>query len=45
MIRIAFITGATAGIGESCVIKFAENNYNLIPADQANATLLNKQLQ
>ena len=30
MIKIAFITGATAGIGEACAMKFAENNYNLI---------------
>lgn len=30
MIKIAFITGATAGIGEACAIKFAENKYNLI---------------
>ena len=30
MIKIAFITGATAGIGEACAVKFAERNYNLI---------------
>ena len=27
---IAFITGATAGIGKATAIKFAENNYNII---------------
>lgn len=30
MNKIAFITGATAGIGEACAHKFAENQYNLI---------------
>ena len=39
MIRIAFITGATAGIGESCAIKFAENNYNLIIAGRRKERL------
>lgn len=30
MKKIVFITGATAGFGEACAIKFAQNNYNLI---------------
>ncbi len=30
MNKIVFITGATAGIGEACAHKFAENKYNLI---------------
>jgi NADP-dependent 3-hydroxy acid dehydrogenase YdfG len=30
MIKIALITGATAGIGEACAHVFAQNNYNLI---------------
>jgi len=30
MNRIAFITGATSGIGEACASYFAKNNYNLI---------------
>jgi 3-hydroxy acid dehydrogenase / malonic semialdehyde reductase len=30
MNKIVFITGATAGFGEACAYKFAENGYNLI---------------
>ena len=30
MIKTAFITGATSGIGKACAIKFAQNQYNLI---------------
>ena len=30
MDRIAFITGATAGIGEAAAIKFAKNGWNLV---------------
>ncbi len=30
MTKIAFITGATAGIGKACAEKFAANNYSLI---------------
>lgn len=30
MSKIVLITGATAGIGEACAHKFAENNFNLI---------------
>jgi NADP-dependent 3-hydroxy acid dehydrogenase YdfG len=30
MNKIVFITGATAGFGEACAYKFAENNYDLI---------------
>ena len=30
MNKIAFVSGATAGIGEAVAIKLAENNYNLI---------------
>jgi len=30
MSKIAFITGATAGIGEACARLFAQQNYNLI---------------
>lgn len=28
--KIAFITGATAGIGRACALKFAENKYDVI---------------
>ena len=28
--KIALITGATAGIGKACAIKFAQNNYSVI---------------
>jgi NADP-dependent 3-hydroxy acid dehydrogenase YdfG len=30
MQKIVFITGATAGFGQACAYKFAENQYNLI---------------
>ena len=30
MNKIVFITGATAGFGEACALKFAENQYDLI---------------
>jgi 3-hydroxy acid dehydrogenase / malonic semialdehyde reductase len=30
MNKIVFITGATAGFGEACAYKFAENGYNII---------------
>lgn len=30
MNKIVFITGATAGFGEACAYKFAQNSYNLI---------------
>ncbi|HVK96606.1 MAG TPA: SDR family NAD(P)-dependent oxidoreductase [Flavisolibacter sp.] len=30
MKKIVFITGATAGFGEACAYKFAQNNYSLI---------------
>ena len=30
MNKIVFITGATAGFGEACAYKFAENKYDLI---------------
>lgn len=30
MNKIAFITGATSGIGEACALHFAKNNYDLI---------------
>jgi 3-hydroxy acid dehydrogenase/malonic semialdehyde reductase len=30
MKKIVFITGATAGFGEACALKFAEHNYKLI---------------
>lgn len=30
MNKIVFITGATAGFGEACAYKFAQNNYDLI---------------
>jgi NADP-dependent 3-hydroxy acid dehydrogenase YdfG len=30
MNKIVFITGATAGIGESCAVEFAKNGYSLI---------------
>lgn len=30
MSRIAFITGATSGIGQACARKFAASSYNLI---------------
>lgn len=47
--KIAFITGATAGIGASTALKFAENNYDVIitgrrkeKLDELEAIILNK---
>ena len=30
MNKIAFITGATSGIGKACAVKFADYNFNII---------------
>lgn len=47
--KIAFITGATAGIGASTALKFAKNNYDVIitgrrkeKLDELEAIILNK---
>jgi len=37
--KIAFITGATAGIGAATAVKFAENNYNIIITGRRNKKL------
>ncbi len=39
MSKIVFITGATAGIGEACAHKFAENKFNVIISGRRNERL------
>ncbi len=39
MNKIVLITGATAGFGEACAYKFAENGYNLILNGRRNERL------
>jgi NADP-dependent 3-hydroxy acid dehydrogenase YdfG len=47
MNKIVLITGATAGFGEACAYKFAENGYNLILNGRRNdrLELLKEKLQ
>lgn len=40
MNKIAFITGATAGIGEACAIKLAKNGFDLIISGRRQEKLL-----
>ena len=39
MNKIVFVTGATAGIGEACAYKFAQNSYNVIIAGRRGERL------
>lgn len=41
MNKIAFITGATAGIGEACARQFAKNKYNIIISGRREERLIN----
>lgn len=40
MIKTAFITGATSGIGKACAVKFSQNNYHLILTGRREDRLL-----
>ena len=41
--KIAFITGATSGIGKACAYKFAENGFDLVLAGRRTERLLELQ--